>query len=65
MYCNNRKYVDLIDDNKILLISRNYCYKTSITYRKNFDVEDDEMEGEGESHGANQPHVAPWRHCDE
>lgn len=32
------------------------------TYRKNVDVQDDEMKSEGESHRAQQPGVGPWGH---
>lgn len=32
------------------------------TYRQNVDVQDDEVECERKSHGANQPHVGPWGH---
>jgi hypothetical protein len=35
------------------------------TYRKNFNVQNDEVEGERQSHGGNQPHVAPRWHDDE
>ena len=35
---------------------------SSGTYRQDLDVEDDEVEGEGESHGADEPHVGPWGH---
>lgn len=35
------------------------------TYRKNIDVQDDEMECERKSHGCDEPHVGPRRHGDE
>lgn len=34
-------------------------------YRKNLDVQDDEMECEGKSHGGDEPQVGPRRHRDE
>lgn len=34
------------------------------TYRKNIDIQDDEMECERKSHGGNEPQVGPRRHSD-
>lgn len=35
------------------------------TYREDLDVEDDEVECEGEGHRADEPQVGPWGHADE
>ena len=34
-----------------------------LTYRKDLDVQDNEVKSEGQSHGGHEPHVAPgWHH---
>lgn len=36
-----------------------------LTYRQDLHVEDDKVQGEGQSHRTDQPHVAPWGHGDQ
>lgn len=39
----------------------NLFYQQS-SYRQHFNVQDDKVKGERQSHGSNQPHVLPWGH---
>lgn len=48
-----------------LLTDNILCLQLILTNRKDFNIEDNKVEGHGENHGQHQPDVHPWRHDDQ